>query len=113
LQTNEPAALAKFREEEAKTLQSYGWVDQQGGVARVPIAEAKKLIVQRGLPARTDGAAAPLAGTHVQATGESSGGRTLSVMPLPAPAATPGPAAPASPQPPAGGPAKDHAPVHK
>ena len=31
-------------------LDSYGWVDQNTGVVRIPIEEAKKLIVQRGLP---------------------------------------------------------------
>ena len=78
LLTNEPAALRKFEAEEASRLQGYGWVDQQGGVARVPIEEAKKLIVQRGLPVRAAGAVEdPRAGTHAPAYGEASGGRTI------------------------------------
>jgi hypothetical protein len=76
LVTNEPGVLAKFRAEEAKTLEGYGWVDQAGGFAHVPIAEAKKLLLQRGLPARS-GAANPLEGTHAPAMGEASGGRTI------------------------------------
>jgi hypothetical protein len=52
LLTNEPAGLRKFEAEEAKVLEGYGWVNQQGGVARVPIDQAKKLLVARGLPVR-------------------------------------------------------------
>ena len=73
-----PEGLAKFRMTEAKTLEGYGWVDQQAGVAHVPIAEAKKLILQRGLPVRAGGAVDdPRVGTHAPAMGESSGGRTI------------------------------------
>ncbi len=31
-------------------LKTYGWVDRKAGVARIPIAEAMKLLLQRGLP---------------------------------------------------------------
>jgi hypothetical protein len=33
-------------------LTSYGWVDEPAGVARIPIEEAMKMVIQRGLPAR-------------------------------------------------------------
>jgi len=36
-------------------LKSYGWVDEQGGIVRIPIEDAKKLLLQRGLPTRDDG----------------------------------------------------------
>ncbi len=87
LLTDEPAALRKFQAEEASKLEGYGWVDQQGGVARLPIDEAKKLIVQRGLPVRATGAVEdPRAGTHAPAYGEASGGRTIGI---PKPSASP------------------------
>jgi len=35
-----------------KQLNSYSWVDEQSGVVRIPIGEAKKLLLQRGLPTR-------------------------------------------------------------
>jgi hypothetical protein len=35
---------------EQTKLQTLGWVDRQAGVARVPISEAMKLLVERGLP---------------------------------------------------------------
>ena len=95
LLTNEPGHLRQFHEEEMRTLDGYGWVDQQGGVARVPIEQAKKLIVERGLPARTAGAVEdPRTGTHAPAYGEASGGRTIAVPKTPAAQQTP-PAAPA------------------
>jgi hypothetical protein len=96
LLTNEPAGLRRFRDEETRSLDGYGWVDQQAGVARVPIEEAKKLLVQRGLPVRASGAVQdPATGTHAPAYGEASGGRAI---PIPkAPATGQPPAAPAAP----------------
>jgi hypothetical protein len=73
----EPAALRKQREIEDERLQTYGWVDEKAGTAHMPIAEAKKLILQRGLPVRAEGVPDPSLGTGLPATGESSGGRTL------------------------------------
>jgi len=34
-------------------LASYGWVDESGGVARIPIDRAMKIVLERGLPSRT------------------------------------------------------------
>jgi hypothetical protein len=80
LLTNEPANLSKFRMEEMKKLEGYGWIDERGGVARLPIEEAKKLTVQRGLPVRASGTVDdPLVGTHAPAYGEASGGRAIAV----------------------------------
>lgn len=39
-------------------LTSYGWVDEAAGVTRIPIDEAMKMVLQRGLPARPAGAPA-------------------------------------------------------
>jgi hypothetical protein len=39
-------ALADLRAAEATELESYGWVDQAKGVARLPIAEAMKLTLR-------------------------------------------------------------------
>jgi hypothetical protein len=92
LLTDEPTALAKQRAEEAKRLQSYGWVNQAAGVAHVPIDEAKKLIVQRGLPVR-EGAPAPAFTVRATARGEASGGRTITVALPEPPAGAPAPPA--------------------
>jgi hypothetical protein len=90
--------LAKQRSMEEEVLGSYGWVDQKSGIARIPISEAKKLILQRGLPARAEGTDQTL-GTQRAAYGESSAGRTITHPPAAAgaqeqPAAAPGHAAP-------------------
>jgi hypothetical protein len=44
--------LANFRAREDEILNGYHWVDKQAGIVRIPIAEAMKLTVQRGLPVR-------------------------------------------------------------
>jgi hypothetical protein len=81
LLTNEPANLQKFRQEEATKLEGAGWMDQKGGIARVPIELAKKLIVQHGLPVRAGAVDDPSEGTHAPAYGESSGGRRIPIKP--------------------------------
>ena len=52
LQTNPREDLRALREREDAVLNSYGWVDKTAGVVRIPIDEAIKLTVQRGLPVR-------------------------------------------------------------
>lgn len=61
LQPNAAEDLIKVREEEHRRLNSYGWVDQNRGVAHIPIERAKQLVLQRGLPVRTPGAVLPSA----------------------------------------------------
>jgi hypothetical protein len=41
--------IRRFREQEDQTLDSYGWIDERSGVIRIPIEQAKKLIVQGGV----------------------------------------------------------------
>jgi len=52
LQTNPRQDLIDLRAGEDAILNTYGWVDKTGGVVRIPISEAMKLTVQRGLPSR-------------------------------------------------------------
>jgi hypothetical protein len=52
LQTNPRRDLHDLRTAEDMVLTSYGWVDKNAGIARIPIREAMKLTVERGLPAR-------------------------------------------------------------
>src|SRR5262245_60264417 len=58
--------IRQFREREDQMLNSYGWIDRQNGIIRIPIERAKRLIEQKGAPATppsaTQGAAAPGAG---------------------------------------------------
>jgi hypothetical protein len=52
LQVSPPADLAEMRAAEAKTLESYGWVDRQRKIVRIPIERAMDLLAEKGLPAR-------------------------------------------------------------
>lgn len=44
--------MKRLRDEENKKLSSYGWVDDKRGVVRIPIEEAKKRLLQNGIPTR-------------------------------------------------------------
>ena len=46
--------LQEVRADEEALLHTYGWVDQQAGVVRIPIDRAMTLLLERGLPVRTE-----------------------------------------------------------
>ena len=50
LQAAPPADMRAFRAHEDAILTSSGWVDQANGVAHIPIEQAKKLLLEQGLP---------------------------------------------------------------
>ena len=50
LETDERTEINDFRLQEEQKLDSYGWVDQNAGIVRIPIDRAMELIAQRGLP---------------------------------------------------------------
>ena len=52
LQTHPREDLRDLRQQEDDILGSYGWVNKASGEVRIPITEAMKLTVQRGLRAR-------------------------------------------------------------
>lgn len=72
LQTQPFKDIYLLRAEEAKQLGSYGWVDKDGGIARIPIDRAMDVMLQRGFAARPGGAD----GLNV-VTQDSSSGRTV------------------------------------
>ena len=43
------AEMEKLREEEERKLNSYIWVDQQKGIVSIPIEDAKRLALEKGL----------------------------------------------------------------
>jgi hypothetical protein len=45
--------LKAVQEAQDQVLMTYGWVDQQKGVVRIPIAKAMDMVVAKGLPVRT------------------------------------------------------------
>lgn len=67
LLTDEPGNLQRFRAEEAEALQG--------------IEDAKRRLLQQGLPVRADAPTEPWMGTRASAYGEASGGRSIPVKP--------------------------------
>lgn len=47
--------MKEMLQEQEKVLTTYGWVDEQRGIARIPIDRAIDLIAERGLPTRPGG----------------------------------------------------------
>jgi hypothetical protein len=73
--------ILEFRTTENAELNGYGWIDRNAGTVRIPISEAMRLTVERGLPSRTQ-AAPPADGTQrADAPGtmpsDSSAGRAM------------------------------------
>ena len=79
-----------FRQHEESILKNYGWVNKETGVVRMPITDAMRLAVERGLPARAPAAADAPAGKQGASTesgetqtspgmmpADSSAGRTM------------------------------------
>ena len=66
-------ALQELHAEEDARLNGYMWVDRNASVVRIPVAEAMKLTLQRGLPSRpqqTDGAAPAAAAAPANTQGK-------------------------------------------
>jgi hypothetical protein len=61
-----------FRRSEDTRLNSYGYVNKDAGVVHIPIADAMRLTVERGLPSRT-GDASPSAHPGEMASDASAG----------------------------------------
>jgi hypothetical protein len=53
LQTDPASDLQQLRDAENAKLNSYGWVDKNAGVLRIPIDRAIALLAQRGVPTRS------------------------------------------------------------
>lgn len=50
LQADAAADLVKVQAAEQEKLATYGWVDRNAGVVRMPIDQAMRLVAQRGVP---------------------------------------------------------------
>jgi hypothetical protein len=81
-----------FRQREDAILKNYGWVNKETGVVRMPITDAMRLAVERGLPARAPAsAAAPApAGKPAAADASTSANATADQTATPQPTETPG-----------------------
>jgi hypothetical protein len=71
LQTQPFSDVYHLREAEAEKLSTYGWVDKEGGITRLPVDRAMEVMLQKGFPARAEGGNALNVVTQ-----DSSSGRT-------------------------------------
>jgi hypothetical protein len=49
-----PQQLAEHRAQALERLNSAGWVDQEAGIAHIPIETAMELLAERGLPVNVE-----------------------------------------------------------
>jgi hypothetical protein len=70
LQVNAPGDLADYMKQQRQTLDTYGWVDQKAGAVRIPIERAMDLLVEKGLPVRTEAAGGSAVSRQKPANGE-------------------------------------------
>jgi len=74
LQPDPVADYNVYRLSAKEILDSYGWVDQNAGITRIPIDKAMDLVVERGLPWHAPGTGpAPTAPNPNPATGPMPG----------------------------------------
>ncbi len=52
LQVDAPNELRQMRAAEEAALNSYGWVDKEAGVVKIPVDRAMEILAKKGLPAR-------------------------------------------------------------
>lgn len=73
-----------YQKEVSEKAASYGWIDKQNGVARIPIERAKELIVEKGLPVRSEESINQIQKAEAMRKAvnhaDSSAGRTLTVQ---------------------------------
>ena len=77
LQPHPATDLKRYCELEQQQLSTYGWMDQQTGVVRVPVDRAMDMVLQKGLPARPASQVAPE--TNVTPVGSAMEPRAMGV----------------------------------
>ncbi len=59
LQADPTVDISVFRRQEERLLHSYGWQDREAGTVRIPIEEAMRLSVERGLVSGVESGSEP------------------------------------------------------
>ena len=68
--------LHQFRVGEDELLHRYGWMNKNAGTVHIPIADAMRVLVERGLPARAQDPAQPVE-TPGMMPSDSSAGKVM------------------------------------
>jgi len=77
IQPNPSADMQSYLQSQQNLLNSYGWIDRQEGIVRLPIDRAMELLLERGLPTRpsiTPGTGAPASSGNRSGNKPESGG---------------------------------------
>jgi hypothetical protein len=70
----------EFRRGEQEFLEGYGWMNKEAGIVHIPIEEAMRLTVERGLPSRPAAAGEPIAAPGMMPS-DASAGRVMERRP--------------------------------
>ena len=73
LQQFPPNELHTFRASEEELLHQYGWMNKNTGVVHIPVEEAMRALVQKGLPSRAQDPAQPIETPGMMPSDASSG----------------------------------------
>jgi hypothetical protein len=76
LQAEPKIELKDLRADEDAILNSYGWIDPNKGIVRIPIAQAIDIVAQKGLPSKPSPAGQDNEGYRMIPS-DASSGRTL------------------------------------
>jgi hypothetical protein len=76
LQQSPANEIFDYRRNESQLLNNYGWLNREMGTVHIPISEAMRLTVERGLPSRTQDSAPPTETVGLMPA-DSSSGRTM------------------------------------
>lgn len=80
--------IAALHAEEKAVLESYAWVDERAGIARIPIAAALEIVAAKGLPRWSPAPAASSGAAGSAGTAATPG---AAASPVPGQAASPAP----------------------
>jgi hypothetical protein len=61
IQTAPANDMIEYRRAQEHLLSTFGWIDQQKGIARIPIGRAMELLLRQGLPTENQNGVAPIA----------------------------------------------------
>lgn len=65
--------LYEFRVGEEELLHRYGWMNKNAGIAHIPVEDAMRALVQKGLPVRAQDAGVPVETPGMMPSDSSSG----------------------------------------
>jgi hypothetical protein len=77
LQPKPANEIDDFQRQEAAVLDGYSWIDKSAGTVRIPISEAMRLTLERGLPARPADAAGGQSDASALVPTDASAGRQV------------------------------------